>query len=63
MMSLLITLVAIGFFIMAKYLYSYDQIGSPIADYKAIVPEDQEVYTYYGLPNPKIKREPQLLEL
>lgn len=40
MMSSLITLFAIGFFIFARYAYNFEQIGPPIADYKPIVPED-----------------------
>ena len=39
-MSFVITLVAIGFFIFARYAYNFDQIGPPIADYKSIVPQD-----------------------
>jgi len=27
------------------------------------VPKGQEVYSYYGIPNPKAKKESQLLEL
>ena len=63
MMSLLVTLVALGFFLFAMYGWNADQIGVPIADFPPIVPKDQEVYSYYGLPNPKLKKEPQLLEL
>jgi len=62
-MSFLMTLVAIGLFAFARYGYSYEQIGPPIADFQAIVPKGQEVYDYYGLPNPKRKKETQLLEL
>ena len=57
MMSFLITLVTIGFFLFAMYGWTADQIGPPVADFAPIVPEDQEVYSYYGLPNPKLKKE------
>jgi hypothetical protein len=40
MMSLLVTLVAIGFFLFARYGYNFEQIGPPIADYAPIVPRD-----------------------
>ena len=62
-MSFLVTLIAIGFFVVARYAYSYDQIGLPIADYQAIVPKGQELFGYYNIPNPKLKKETQLLEL
>jgi hypothetical protein len=57
MMSFFVTLIAIGFFAFVSYGYSYEQIGPPIADFQAIVPKGQEVYSYYGVPNPKRRKE------
>jgi len=63
MMSLLVTLVTLGFFLFAMYGWNADQIGPPIADYTPIVPKDQEVFSYYAVPDPKLHKESQLLEL
>lgn len=44
-------------------MYTYEQIGPPIVDFAKIVPKGSSLYTYYGLPNPKTKKEMPTIDL
>jgi len=56
-------LVLAGVYFTCKYGREYDQMGPPIAKYEPIVPKEEQLFSYYGLQNPKLKREVQALEL
>ena len=56
-------LVILTAFLCLKYSYKFEQNGPPIVSFQPIVPKGSAVYSYYGLPNPKQKKEPTLLQL
>lgn len=56
-------LVIFGAFLFLKYSFKFEQNGPPLVNFQAIVPKGSAVYSYYGLPNPKQKKEPTLLQL
>jgi hypothetical protein len=31
----------------------FEKVGVPPVSFEAIIPKDQQIYSYYGLPNPK----------
>ena len=50
-------------FIFIKYGMKFEQMGVPVANFDGIVPKDGQIYDYYGIPNPKVKKELKALEL
>lgn len=56
-------LVLASIFVFIRYGIKFDKIGVPPVTFDAIVPKDQQIYSYYGLPNPKQKKELKALEL
>lgn len=50
-------------FLYMRFVTTWGQMGPPVVDFTPIVPKKSEVFTYYDLPDPKIKHEMQVLEL
>lgn len=50
-------------FLVSRFGVNYTKIGPPIAKFEPVVPRGNSIYSYYGLPNPKIKQEKQILEI
>ena len=61
--NLALILVATGFFLYARFLTNFSQMGPPVVDFPAIVPKKGEIYSYYDIKDSKIKKELQVLEL
>lgn len=61
--NIILTLLFVSAFVAIRYGYHFEQIGPPIVNFTPIVPKGNARFSYYGLPNPQQKKEPQLLEL
>ena len=53
--------ILLGAFFFLRYGFSFDQNGPPIVNFPPIVPKNTAIYSYYGVPNPKQRKELQLL--
>lgn len=50
-------------FISIKYIMKFDKMGVPVANFESVIPSDTQIYDYYAIPNPKVKKELKALEL
>lgn len=62
-LNLLTTVVFALVYFYVTYVHSYSMNGPPLAAYEPIVPKGNSLFAYYGLPNSKLKKEPQILEI
>jgi hypothetical protein len=52
-------IVTLGLFILLTQVFvHYDPLTPPIAEFDAVVPHGSQVYSYYDLPDPKVKHQP-----
>jgi hypothetical protein len=50
-------------FAIIKFYIKFDYLGPPSIDFEPIVPKGSSIYSYYDIPNPKIRHEPAMLEI
>jgi hypothetical protein len=50
-------------FIVTKYGVKFEKMGVPVTNFEGVVPQESQMYDYYGLPNPNIKKELKAIEL
>jgi hypothetical protein len=55
--NLAVSIVLIAFFLFFRYAHTFSVMSLPLVDYTAIVPRGNAVYAYYGITNPKIRKE------
>ena len=48
---------------LAQCFVRFTPISPPVANFETVMPHGQQIYSYYNLPNPKVKQQPQMLEL
>jgi hypothetical protein len=61
--NLLTTLFFIAMFIYFRFGYTYAKNGAPLVEYAPILAKGNSFYAYYGLANPKAKKEPQMFDM
>ena len=61
--NLALTLAAVAVFLYLRFVMNFSQMGPPVVNFAPIVPKKAEVYSYYDIKDPKIKKELQVLEL
>jgi len=50
-------------FLFLRFGYHFKHIGPPLVDYESVVPRGNSVFTYYGITNPKVKKDLKTLEM
>ena len=59
---IMIVAYTVGFLVL-RYGFQFEQIGPPVVNFEPIVPKGSAIYTYYGIDNPKLKKDLLPLEI